>query len=68
MIYFLSFEVEVNWLQSLGEIVLNFTKSGSECNAYVLILSMISLFSDQWLDKGPDLCSVWQEVWILSFW
>lgn len=47
MIYFLSSEVEVNRLLSLSEIVLNFRKSGSECNAYVLILSMISLFSDQ---------------------
>lgn len=58
MIYFLSSEVEVKWLQSLGEIVLNFRKSGSEYDAYVLILSMISLFSHQWLDQGPDLCSV----------
>lgn len=54
--FFLSSEVEVIWLESLCEIVLNFRKPGSECNAYVLVLSMISLFSEQWLDKGPDLC------------
>lgn len=64
MIYFLSSEVK--WSDYNAWVKLFSTLESLILNAYILILSMISLFSDQWLEEDPDLCSVWQEMWMLS--